>query len=102
MTNLGSGDFAFIQDAGDRALFQNAWMAINLTESWSYMKSEPNGGYMFSNDEQLKIIGNKMKELDSVLFGLHSGASFSVTMRNMKYIAENGIEQFEILCNNSR
>jgi hypothetical protein len=99
--NLGSGDFAFIQDTDDRSLFQNAWMAINLTESWFYMKIEPKDGYLFSNDEQLKIISNKMKELDSVRFGYHSGSSFASIMQNMRYIAENGIDQFEIAWNNS-
>jgi hypothetical protein len=69
-------------------MLENAYTAISLTEMWQYMKKNVES-YMLCNDDELKIISDKMEELG---YHGHSGASFGITMRNMQFIALNGLE----------
>jgi hypothetical protein len=75
-------------DNNSRAMLENAYQAISLTEMWDYMKKDRES-FMFSSDKEIKIISNKMEELG---YNGHSGASFGVTMRNMQFIALNGLD----------
>jgi len=45
---------------------------------------------MFNRDSELRVIMNKMDELG---YGGHSGSSFGWTMRQMQFIAVNGLEE---------
>ena len=47
---------------------------------------------MLSRDERILIITKKMEELG---YKGHSGFSFGWTMRNMQYLAQNGVEKFK-------
>ena len=78
----------YYTDEHSRVMFENAYQSISLTESWDYMKKDVEG-YMFCTDNELKIIRSKMVELG---YDGHSGASFGLTMRNMQFIAKNGLE----------
>ena len=95
--NVGNGSFDFVEDTGKRAILENAWAAINETESWNYMLREQPKGYMFSTDPQINIIFKKMVEIDPVVGKNHSGGSMAGVMRNMQYIAANGIDHFKLL-----
>jgi hypothetical protein len=75
-------------DDHSRVMLENAYTAIFLTEMWGYMKKNVDS-YMFSSDEEIEIISRKMIELG---YDGHSGASFAITMRNMRFIALNGLE----------
>ena len=74
-------------DDHSRVMLENAYTAISLTEMWDYMKKNSDS-YMFSSDKEIKIISDKMEELG---YHGHSGASFGITMRNMQFIALNGL-----------
>ena len=76
-------------DDHSRVMLENAYQAISLTEMWDYMKKNSDS-YMFSSDKEIKIISDKMEELG---YHGHSGASFGITMRNMQFIALNGLEE---------
>ena len=80
--------FYYVDD-NSRIIFENAYQAISLTEMWDYMKKNSDS-YMFSSDKEIKIISDKMEELG---YHGHSGASFGITMRNMQFIALNGLEE---------
>ena len=68
----------------------NAYEAITLCELWNYMKKDTYS-YMFSNDVEIQLITDKMNEIGCPE---HSGYSFGWTMRNMQYIAQNGLDKY--------
>lgn len=84
-------DFSFIKCQQTRYLLDNAWQAINLTESWDFM-AEDIDNYMFSRNSKVMQISRKMEEIGQPL---HSGASFGFVMRQMQYIAQNGLDTFK-------
>jgi hypothetical protein len=88
--NLVPGKFDYIKDDWTRDMLINAWQAINITETWDFVK-QPIESFMFSNDPRVNIIYNKIEELG---YTGHSGASFGFTMRTMQYIATHGERKF--------
>lgn len=88
--NLGSGDFAYVQNTNERRMLQTAFKAITLTESWSIVR-EPIDSFMLSGDKRIHKIYHKIEELG---YHGHSGTSFGCTMRNMQFIAQHGEEKF--------
>lgn len=89
--DIGNGKMDYIKDERSRVMLENAWQAINLTENWGFM-TETIENFMFSNDKRISIITEKMEELG--YYG-HSGFSFGWTMRNMQFLAKNGLEKFK-------
>jgi len=90
----GNGQFEFIRDSGDRALYKNMHGAISQTELWDWMRSySPIEGFMNSDAPEVSRINAKMRE-DPISFN-HSGASYACMMRNMEFIAKNGYEAFK-------
>ena len=89
--NLVPGKFDYIKDDWTRDMLINAWQAINITETWDFVKQEIDS-FMFSNDPRVNIIYNKIEELG---YTGHSGASFGFTMRTMQYIATHGERKFK-------
>ena len=71
-------------------MLQNAWEAITQLELWNYMKLDTES-YMFSCDEEIKLISKKMIDLG---YDGHSGCSFGWTLRQMQYIAQHGEEDY--------
>jgi hypothetical protein len=88
--NRGDGKMDYIDDIRSREMLENAWQAINLTETWDFV-SQPIQSFMFSNDERIWVITKKMSELG---YDNHSGFTFGWTMRNMQYLANNGVDKF--------
>ena len=89
--NLVPGKFDYIKDDWTRDMLINAWQAINITETWDFVKQEIES-FMFSNDPRVKIIYDKIEELG---YTGHSGASFGFTKRTMQYIATHGEKKFK-------
>jgi hypothetical protein len=79
-------------DQDEQEMLQDAYQAIEKINMWDYMKKEPVGGYMFTDDEELRLIHRNL-EYDG-----HSGASFAWTMRTMQNIARLGEETFTKEC----
>jgi hypothetical protein len=88
--NKGDGNMDYIKDRNSREMLENAWKAINLTETWDFVY-QPTESFMMSRDDRIWIITRKMEELG---YNGHSGFSFGWTMRNMQYLAKNGVEKF--------
>jgi hypothetical protein len=91
----GVADFSFIQYKMDRDFLEDAFNAITEAGLWEWLAAyEPKQGegFMFSGAPEISIITKKMHLGDA-----HSGASFGLTMRNMQYIAKNGLEAFKDL-----
>jgi hypothetical protein len=86
MTDLSP--FHYLDDNNTRQMFETAYLAITMTELWDYMKKDVKS-YMFNDDDELQRIYNKIEQLG---YKEHSGASFGCIMRNMQFIAKNGIE----------
>lgn len=84
-------DFSFIRDNATRYFVEDAYKAVSSIEgAWDFLKSytpAENNGFMFSSDPMLDKIGAKLDQA-------HSGASYGYTMRQMEYIAKNGLEVY--------
>jgi hypothetical protein len=91
--NFIPGEFKYINSKHSRNMLQNAYQAINQTETWNFVKKDIES-FSFSNTTEIKLISNKMTELG--YYG-HSGVSFGWTMRQMQFIAKNGEEAFKII-----
>ena len=85
------GDFSFVKDKNKEEILNDAYTAIDKNNAWEYFEQYPN---IPSNI--INLIHNSMK-----LYENHSGASYSWTMLTMKYIAENGWDNFIIYVNKS-
>ncbi len=60
---------------------------------WTYLRNNPpssSTGFMFSSDAKFKTISDNMK------IG-HSGGSYVCTMRELQFIATNGLDAFMTL-----
>jgi hypothetical protein len=89
--------FYYVDD-NSRIIFENAYQAISLTEMWDYMKKDRES-FMFSSDKEIEIISKKMEDLG---YDGHSGSSFGITMRNMQFIALNGLEEHKKIWLNNK
>ena len=89
--------FYYVDD-NSRIMFENAYQAISLTEMWDYMKKDRES-FMFSSDKEIEIISKKMEDLG---YDGHSGSSFGITMRNMQFIALNGLEEHKKIWLNNK
>ena len=85
-------DFSFIRDDATRYFVEDAYKAVSsIGGAWDFLKSytpAENNGFMFSSDPMLDKIGAKLDQA-------HSGASYGYTMRQMEYIAKNGLEAYK-------
>ncbi len=89
--DIGDGDMPYIKDKLTREMCENAWKAINLTENWDFVV-KPIESFIWSLDKRIDIISDKMVELG---YNGHSRSSFGCTMRNMQFLAQNGLEKFK-------
>ena len=89
--------FYYVDD-NSRIIFENAYQAISLTEMWDYMKKDRES-FMFSSDKEIEIISKKMVDLG---YDGHSCSSFGITMRNMQFIALNGLEEHKKIWLNNK
>lgn len=86
--------FSFITDAFEREALTEAYKAIEQVGAWDFMRQDPGeGGFMFSQDPMLKEIDKVMKDVG------HSGSSYGWTMRQMQYVARNGIAAYRTMRN---
>jgi len=85
---MGEKYLFYYVDEVSRVMLENAYQAISLTELWNYMKKDVES-YSFCDDPEVNVIQKKMVELG---YDGHSGSSFGITMRNMRFIALYGLE----------
>ncbi len=87
-------DFSFIKDSISRSMVEDGYKAVSSVDGgWDFLKNftpEENKGFMFSSNPILDSISNKM---DSG----HSGSSYGWTMRQLEYIAKNGMDMYKNL-----
>jgi hypothetical protein len=84
------GKFEYVKCAHTREMLANAWQAINLTETWDFVRM-PTESFMMSRDDRIWVITAKMEELG---YDGHSGFSFGWTLRQMQFIAQYGETRF--------
>jgi hypothetical protein len=88
----------FIEDNWTRVNILNGIWALNETNMWGWLrKYQPYNGFMLSNSRELNIICQMMDSLKAPVIVSHSGGSFAVTMRHLKYIAENGLDAYRTI-----
>jgi hypothetical protein len=87
------GEFKYIKDRNSRVMLQNAYQAINQTETWNFVK-RPIESFSFSSAPEIRRISDKMVELG---YTGHSGFSFGWTMREMQAIAIEGEKKYKVV-----
>jgi hypothetical protein len=90
-------DFNFIGDESMRKMVSNGYKAIDELELWQWMNMytpDDNSGFIWSNHPNMNRIIQKMESLADAPG--HSGASFAVTMRQLEYIAKNGLDKYKV------
>lgn len=96
--NLSEDTFSFIEDYSSRACILNGCYALNTTEMWDWLKNfEPNPleGFMFSRAPELNKIFSVMDDRNAPWYCGHSGGSMGWTMRQLHFLAKNGLEEFK-------
>ena len=88
--------FDFISNPYNKEMIATAYEAIHQLELWQFMKTY-NKGFECATDHQFYIIYEKIEELG---YNGHSGVSFSLTLNEMKKIADYGIEIYKEYYNN--
>jgi hypothetical protein len=87
-------NLSFIQDKNMRNMVANGHEAVTQLELWEWLSTfEPFNGFMFSSNDNVTAIGNKMESLPNPPG--HSGASFGVTMRHLQFIAKHGMDNYK-------
>jgi hypothetical protein len=94
--------FDFVECSTTRKLIINGiWALHQLGDKyweWVYnFEVDPTRGFMFTIDSTLTKIYEQMEMSNAPFPVFHSGASFAFTMREMQYIARNGIESYRDL-----
>lgn len=92
--------FDFITCSMTKSCMLNGVWALNQTNMWNWLREfEPlsSNGFMFSPDKELNIIEKMMDSSEASVQVGHSGASFALTMRNLKFIANNGLDAYREL-----
>ena len=85
-TSFVPGEFKYVNDKHSRVMLQNAYQAVNQTETWNFVKKDIES-FSLSSAPEIWRITNKMEQLG---YNGHSGFSFGWTMRQMQFIAKNG------------
>jgi hypothetical protein len=86
------GQFVYINNNSEKRMLQTAYQAINILELWNYMKENPGqNGFVFSGDDRVHKIYNKIEELG---YHGHSGCSFGCVLRDMQAIAKYGEKEY--------
>jgi hypothetical protein len=84
------GDFSFEHDEQTRLAFEDMWIAITTTETWSAMVQDPGeGGFCWSRSPHIVAIHTALNDRVG-----HSGASLALTMRTMQRLARIGWDAF--------
>ena len=92
-TSFVPGEFEYVKDKSSRDMLQNAYQAVNQTETWSFVKKDIES-FSFSRAPEIDIITYKMVELG---YKGHSGFSFGWTMRQMQIIAREGEKKYKLM-----
>ena len=85
------GDFSFISHKLTRACYEDAWTTIHkVNGAIEYLKNKNiNKPWMFINDAEANNIMNELS-----MYHFHSGASLSLTMRQMETIVKYGWDTY--------
>jgi len=93
MPEIQESTFSFINDPTSRRYVADAYQAVTVAEAWPLMAKDPGeGGFMFTTNEAYKTIRNHME-----LRYDHSGSSYGWTMRQIQFIAQNGMDAYRNL-----
>ena len=87
------GDFGFIKDESDREMYTHDFNLINDTYgAWKALYNHDS-----SKSFMLETNGGIWDYIKSKMWGGHSGASASLCLRNMEFIAKQGWDDFVFL-----
>ena len=81
-------DFSFAHD-GD--MIKRAYEVIYKTESWHLLSNFKGESFMFSKDDKINTLIEKVADD----YQRHSGASIGWTMRQLEYIAKHGFTKYK-------
>jgi len=86
-----NANFDYIEDISTRNMLESGYRAIHQCEGWDILRNFTGNSFMFSQDEKIKKIKNRIVEL----YPLHSGCSIGVIMRILERISHLGINEYK-------
>ncbi len=98
ISEVSEVDLSFMRDDWSESMIRDGMRAIVKTEEsvktdvWKFLRdySPPEGqGFMFCDNEIVSKIGTYMESG-------HSGTTFGWTMRNLEFIAKNGLDRYRL------
>ncbi len=90
-------DFSFIKDVDSRNNILNAYNAVSKCNAWEFLKkfrSEDVDGCLYCSHPTIYKISETMEKCTPKI-PIHSGSSFSWTMKEIHKIAKNGYEKYK-------
>ncbi len=89
---IGNGQFNYITSPLTKTIYQTAHAAISQLKLWDFIKQDPgSGGFLMSTRPEISDIYYKIEENG---YHGHSGASFAMALRSMRFLALNGEAEF--------
>ena len=90
-----SGRFDFVRDPMFRMCLEDAYDAVDEMNLWDYLKQNIFESFTYyHNRPDHALHTTLLKKVDRR--GLHSGASYGITMRVMERIAKHGMDRWKI------
>lgn len=85
--------FEFVNSRMMKTVLEDAYLAVTEMELWEYLRDNTFESFTFYDGPNRALHQQLLEKADRS--GLHSGASFGITMRNMEKIAKFGFEHWK-------
>lgn len=92
-------EFDFVTNEGTRPFLLSAYNTISRLDKWKVMYEyamDKDIGFMTTHEDEMDRIVDEIEQAYSFQTD-HSGFTIKYTMRNMEYLAKNGIGEFKKL-----
>ena len=88
------GIFDFVSDEYERVMIETAYMAVHELGLmvWIGSVDPEDGSFLLFAHPNMKLIYTRI----ATVYDEHSGSSFVLTMRNIQFIARNGLEAYKV------
>ena len=92
--------FDFITESSMRICLQDAYDAVTELDLWDYLKQNEFESFTYYHKRPDREVHDALLT-KADRSGLHSGASYGITMRNMEHIAKHGFDAWKKALNNA-
>ena len=84
-------NFECVDDEQSQMYFRSAYNSITQLELWGWVQRN-NGPFLLNRSHEMELLKARMAQDE--INSYHSGASYSLVLRQMEFIATEGYEKF--------